>query len=1087
MWLKLANNLSLCIAIAYAYPSLVLAQQIKADIYLPLNQRTQVTNNSPNFQIDGGATKGTNLFHSFSEFSVPVGGEAFFNNATAVQNIISRVTGSIPSNIQGTIRANGTANLFLINPQGIIFGPNARLNIGGSFIASTASSVTFTDGIEFSATNPDTNPLLTINQPIGLQFGTNPGRIENQSRTTDSLNQTIGLQVQANTTLALVGGDLTITGGVLTAPNGRIELGSVGSNSVVNLTPTSIGYILNYKDVNDFQNINLRQATATTIGSLGGSIHLQGANISLTDGSLVQVGIFGNGIGEGLTVNASESVQLIGSNNRFFILNEGTAISGDLTITSPRLLLQDGAEVVSSTTGVRKSGNLNINASEVLQVTGSGSRLFTQTESTAANAGDSGNLTIHTGNLLIQNRGQVSVNSLGAGDGGNLTVNATKSVELVGRDSRLLTESQGLGDTGNLTITTPILRILDGGQISVSNLGAGKGGNLTVNATESTQLIGRSQDSQFASGLFAQTQGSGNAGNIIITTPVLRILDGAQVSAGTLSAGKGGNLTVNASASTQLIGRSQDGQFASGLFAQAERQATGSSGDLTINTPILQVFDGAQVSAGTLGAGKGGNLTVNATESTQLIGRSQDSQFASGLFAQTQGSGNAGNIIITTPILRILDGAQVSAGTLGVGQGGNLTVNASASTQLIGRSQDGQFASGLFAQAERQATGSSGDLTINTPILQVFDGAQVSTGTLGTGQGGNLTVNATETVELIGRSSDQRFASGLFSQTQGTGNAGAIRITTPELRILDGAEISAATLATGKGGNVIIKASDTLRVQNGSQVSVSSTGNVAEAGNIDVTADLVRLDGGKITAQTLSGNGGDISLSIANLLFLRRGSAVSTTAGTNASGGDGGNIKINIPNGFVVAIPSENTDITANAFTGSGGRIDITAQNLFGIQSRPFNTPTSDITASSQFGINGVVNINTPDVDPARGVLVLSTNIIDPSQLIEQSCVAVNSSQGSQLTVTGRGGLPVTPNEPLTSEVIWSDTRLRNRIAPIYQSRATHTQLPKVVDIPNLIPATGWIFNNQGQVTLVAHNSTAAPNTSLSIPTCQNR
>ncbi|AFY45492.1 S-layer family protein [Nostoc sp. PCC 7107] len=1024
MWLKLTINLSLFAAIAYTRIPYTLAQQIKADVYLPLNQRTQVTNNSPNFQIDGGATQSTNLFHSFSEFSVPVGGEAFFNNATTVQNIISRVTGSIPSNIQGTIRANGTANLFLINPQGIIFGPNARLNIGGSFIASTASSVTFADGIEFSATNPDATPLLTINQPIGLQFGTNPGRIENQSRTTDSLNQLIGLQVQTNTTLALVGGDLTLTGGVLTAPNGRIELGSVGSNSVVNLTSTSIGYTLNYEGVNDFQNINLRQrATATTIGSLGGSIHLQGANISLTDGSLVQVGIFGNGIGEGLTVNASESVQLIGSNNRLFTLNEGTAISGDLTITSPRLLLQDGAEVVSSTTGVRKSGNLNIHTSELLQVTGSGSRLFTQTESTAANAGNSGNLTIHTGNLLIQNRGQITVNTLGAGDGGNLTVNATKSVELVGRDSRLLTQAQGLGNTGNLTITTPILRISDGAQVSVSTLGAGNGGNLSVNTSESTQLIGRSQD----------------------------------------------------------------GQFASGLFNQAESQATGNAGNIIITSPVLRILDGAQVSLSTLGVGNGGNLTVNTSESTQLIGRSQDGQFASGLFNQTQGSGNAGNIIITSPVLRILDGAQVSLGTLGTGNGGNLTVNTSESTQLIGRSQDGQFASGLFNQTESQATGNSGDLTINTPILQVFDGAQVSAGTLGAGNGGNLTVNTTETVELIGRSSDQTFPSGLFSQTQGTGDAGAIRITTPELRILDGAEISAATLATGKGGNVIIKASDNLRVQNGSQISVSSTENVAEAGNIDVTAGLVQLDGGKITAQTLSGNGGDIRLSIANLLFLRRGSTISTTAGTNASGGDGGNIKIKIPNGFVVAIPSENTDITANAFTGSGGRIDITAQNLFGIQSRPFNTPTSDITASSEFGINGVVNINTPDVDPARGVLVLSTNIIDSSQLIEQSCAAVNSSQGSQLTVAGRGGLPVDPNEPLSSEVVWSDTRLRNRTAQIYPHRATHTQLPKVVDIPNLIPATGWIFNNQGQVKLVAHTSTATSNTSLSIPTCHNR
>src|SRR5689334_13028311 len=120
MWLKLAKNLVLSVPLAYAYMPFALAQQIKADTHLPLNQRTQVSNNNPNFQIDGGATQGINLFHSFNEFSIPAGGEAFFNNATTVHNIISRVTGSLPSDIQGTIRANGMTNLFLINPQGII-------------------------------------------------------------------------------------------------------------------------------------------------------------------------------------------------------------------------------------------------------------------------------------------------------------------------------------------------------------------------------------------------------------------------------------------------------------------------------------------------------------------------------------------------------------------------------------------------------------------------------------------------------------------------------------------------------------------------------------------------------------------------------------------------------------------------------------------------------------------------------------------------------------------------------------------------------------------------------------------------------
>jgi filamentous hemagglutinin family protein len=1022
MWLKLATKLTVCGAIAYAYQPLALAQQVLGYTDLPLNQRTQVTNNNPNFQIDGGATQLTNLFHSFSEFSVPAGGEAFFNNAMAVQNIISRVTGSLPSDIQGTIRANGMANLFLINPQGIIFGPNARLSIGGSFIASTANSVIFQDGVQFSATNPDPASLLTVSIPIGLQFNPNPGSIENQARTTGSLGQLIGLQVQPERTLALIGGDVTLAGGILSAPNGRIELGSVAGNSIVNLASTARGYTFDYSNVESFQNINLQQqAAVTTIGNLGGSIQLQGANLTLTDGSLIQVGIFGNGSGAGLNINASESVQLIGTGNRLFTLNEGTATSGDLTITSPRVLIQDGAEVVSSTTGSRPGGDVNINTSQLLQVTGSGSRLFTQTESPAAGAGSGGNLTINTGGLLIQNGGQISTTTLGFGAGGDLNVNASQSVELVGINSRLLaqTESQATGDGGNLAIATPLLRVLDGGRVIASTLGAGNGGNLNVNATTSTQLISRSEDNLFASGLFAQTQGTGNAGNLTITTPQLQIFDGAQVSAGTLGAGNGGNLNVNATTSVTLVGRSANGEFASGLFNQAESQATGDAGNLTITTPELGVFDGAQVSAGTLGAGNGGNLNVNAT----------------------------------------------------------------TSVTLVGRSANGEFASGLFNQAESQATGDAGNLTITTPQLGIFDGAQVSAGTLGAGNGGNLNVNAT-TVELIGRSSDKRFPSGLFTQTQGTGNAGEIRVNTSELRVLDGAEVSAATLGTSQGGSVIINAAD-ISVQNGSQISVSSTEGIAPAGSIDINAGVVQLDGARIDAQTVSGNGGNIRLRITDLLMLRRGSTISTTAGREAFGGDGGNISINIPNGFIVAIPSENSDITANAFTGSGGRIEITAQNLYGIQSRQVETFESDITASSDSGINGVVNINTPDIEPNKVFISLNPNLADSSQKIDQGCTAADSA-GSQFMITGRGGLPPSPNELLSGEVLWSDIRTPNTTVQQQQSRTDNAQLPKAADAIRKIPATGWIFNKQGEVTLTAHTPTAN-NISWFTSTCHVR
>ena len=178
--------------------------QITPDGSLPsnVNRQGNVT------EITGGEQAGSNLFHSFQDFSVPTGNEAFFNNAIDIDNILSRVTGGNISSIDGLIRANGTANLFLINPAGIIFGDNARLDLGGSFFGSTATGITFEDGTEFVSTN--TVPALTINAPIGLNLRRTSGNISSTGNLTSDRSITLSsnnldlqgqLQAKGNLTL----------------------------------------------------------------------------------------------------------------------------------------------------------------------------------------------------------------------------------------------------------------------------------------------------------------------------------------------------------------------------------------------------------------------------------------------------------------------------------------------------------------------------------------------------------------------------------------------------------------------------------------------------------------------------------------------------------------------------------------------------------------------------------------------------------------------------------------------------------------------------------------------------------------------
>lgn len=500
------QSLGIAIGSAIAlYTNSALAQ-IMPDATLPNNSNVQLDGDT--FNITGGTQESANLFHSFQQFSIPTGSTAYFNNGLSIQNILTRVTGKSISNIDGLIRANGTANFFFINPSGIIFGQNARLDIGGSFLASTASSLKFASGAFFSAISPQSTSLLTISVPVGLQYGANSGRIQVQGdgqgrRTVNSpiIDTTNALRVRPDQTLALVGGALSLEGATLKTAGGRIELGSVSGEGLVSLTPMNKGFSLGYDSVQNFDNIQLFQKAIVDASGTGrGDIQVMGRRISLSDNSQIETGTLGADTGGTMVVNAVELIEAVGVANSqqrtgFFATSYpgATGTPGSLTINTRDLLIR-GAQIVNNTFGLGKGGNVTINATNSVQFISTLPNSPTyglSTATVAAATGNAGDVIINTHDLLIRDGGYVSARTFGLAKGGNITINATNSVQVTGTSLDVLKIGSGLftqsrpnttGDAGNLTINTGELLVRDGAIVAVQSEGRGNAGNLNINA-----------------------------------------------------------------------------------------------------------------------------------------------------------------------------------------------------------------------------------------------------------------------------------------------------------------------------------------------------------------------------------------------------------------------------------------------------------------------------------------------------------------------------------------------------------------------------------------------------------------------------
>jgi filamentous hemagglutinin family protein len=586
------------VAIALSFCTIDYAiAQITPDGTLPNN--TSVTREGNTFNITGGTQAGGNLFHSFGEFSVNTGGTASFNNALDIQNIISRVTGGSVSNIDGIIRTLGTANLFLINPNGIIFGENASLNIGGSFVASTANALQFGNRGLFSATEQNIpSPLLTVN-PSALLFNqiNQNGGIQNNSVApagTDPAGfDAFGLRVPDGKSLLLVGGNVSMDGGRLNAYGGRAELGGLAQAGTVALGVDGDNLSLIFPDNVARTSVSLtNQAGVIVTGAGGGNIAVNARNLEILGGSILSAGI-GQGLGTpetvagDITLNATESIKVAGtgSNVRNLVGLGSLGNGGNITIDSGSLSLQNGAQLIASTSGLGNAGNVTVRARDA--VTLADADIFNAVES--GGVGKGGNIDINATLLLIDSaqlatitREASDTQPAGRGDAGNANVNVTDAVDISGEKNGIQSKigsfvgTGTVGNGGNITIDSGSFSLRDGAQVTASTYGQGNAGTVTVNATDFFTISDSS--SNINSGLFANSQSTtGTARDIIVTSP---------------------RVTLDNS---------------SGLNAES---SSGNGGNISLQTDLLLLRGGAQISttAGTAQVGgDGGNISINTS------------------------------------------------------------------------------------------------------------------------------------------------------------------------------------------------------------------------------------------------------------------------------------------------------------------------------------------------------------------------------------------------------------------------------------------------------------------------------------------
>ncbi|WP_036488248.1 S-layer family protein [Myxosarcina sp. GI1] len=710
--------------------------QIVPDRTLGKESSTIDSINESRQRIEGGAIRGENLFHSFKEFGISEGIEAYFANPANIENIFSRITGGNISEIFGTLGVDGTANLFLINPNGILFGENAAIDVGGSFIATTAESIKFSDSTIFDAVKPSQIPLLTSEIPIGLDFGSNSGKIiargtghqvgfadtstiENAfgSPIINFGNDRLGINVSSKNTLALIGNGIELNGEIITSPSGRIEIGSVESG-VVKIDLSSETLAFNYEQVSQFQDVILKnRSLLNASGSPGGQINLRGKNFFMSRNSVILNSNLGNFPSGSINIKMTNSFnmkEIVSPADFSSIVGLPGIVSqtledgkgSDIIISAADLKFENYSVINARTFGTGNGGNINISAINTIMINGKppieffpvGSSIITET----LGSGQGGNINLVGKNLLLESGGLILTNSVFDGRGGDINAAFDETIKVSGffqfdpssnsfSESTIGTTTTTLGRGGNVKINTRSLQLEDAGKINATTAGFGDTGNIVINASDSIQVSGKNfitrEDNPINS---SQITASSE-----IADPFLREIFNLP----SIPQGQAGSITLNTDRLTL-----QD----RGLI-RVDNQGTANAGDIIVNANSINLNNSASVTA-TTASGQGGNVDFN-TDSLSLTNNSLIS-------ATAGGAGDGGNIDINSDNILALENSDITANAFR-GDGGNINITANG---ILGIEERKAIPNNTTSDIDASSEfGESGTITITNPQLTIQD------------------------------------------------------------------------------------------------------------------------------------------------------------------------------------------------------------------------------------------------------------------------------------------------------------------------------------------------------------------------------